>query len=109
MNHNNTDTTNIDNSTDAGNMNDAVGTPTVISLDRFSDGDYITKAGMAEVFECSDRTIQRMVDRFEIPPPSTVAGRKVWRAGKVKAWLAQADDRAEAEALREVRRLKIFQ
>lgn len=111
MNYHNDDNapmTDIDNFADAGNMNGAAGTPTVISLDRFSDGDYITKTGMAEVFECSDRTIQRMVERFEIPPPATVAGRKVWRAGKLKAWLAQADDRAEAEALKEVRRLKIF-
>ncbi len=82
--------------------------PTVIELDRFSDGDYITKAGLTKVFDCSERTIQRMVERFEIPPPSTVAGRKVWRAGKLKAWLAQADDRTEAEAMREAKRLRVL-
>ena len=90
-------------------MNAETSQQTVISLDRFSDNDYITKAGLTDVFDCSERTIQRMVERFEIPPPSTVAGRKVWRTGKLKAWLAQADDRAENEALKEARRLHILQ
>ena len=111
MNHINSDAvmTEIDNFAGPATIdrgNDAVAT--VICLDRFSDGDYITKAGMSEVFSCSERTIQRMVERFELPPPSTMAGRKVWRAGKVKAWLAQADDRTEAEALKEAKRLRIF-
>jgi len=100
--------TDVDNSPDAGNMNGATATPTVISFDRFSDTDYLTKAGMVEIFRCSDRTIQRMVERFEILPPSSLAGWKVWRVDKLRAWLAQADDRAEAEAMKEVRRLKIF-
>lgn len=88
--------------------NDAVDSAIVISLDRFSDNDYITKVGMTQIFRCSERTIQRMVERFELPPPSTMAGRKVWRAGKVKAWFAQADDRTEAEALKEAKRLRVF-
>lgn len=94
--------------TDESPTSSPEGGPTVIQLDRFSDGDYITKAGMTQVFDCSERTIQRMVERFEIPPPSTVAGRKVWRVGKLKAWLAQADDRTEAEAIREAKRLRVL-
>ena len=98
----------IDNSATAENMNAGTNQQTVISLDRFSDNDYITKAGLTDVFYCSERTIQRMVERFEIPPPSTVAGRKVWRAGKLKAWLAQADERVESEALAEAKRMRIL-
>lgn len=97
--HNYAPTITNDNATDAA---------IVISLDRFSDNDYITKVGMTQIFRCSERTIQRMVERFELPPPTTMAGRKVWRAGKVKAWLAQADDRIEAEALKEAKRLRVF-
>lgn len=98
----------IDSSSATISNDDAVRIASVISLDRFADNDYITKTGMAQIFRCSERTIQHMVERFELPPPTTMAGRKVWRAGKVKAWLVQADDRIEAEALKEAKRLRVF-
>lgn len=106
--HNYASMNEIDSPTPASSNYDAIGTSSVISLDRFADNDYITKAGMAQIFKCSERTIQRMVERFELPPPTTMAGRKVWRAGKVKAWFANADDRIEAEALKEAKRLRVF-
>lgn len=99
---------NIDSPALAIGNDNAVDSAIVISLDRFSDNDYITKVGMTQIFRCSERTIQRMVERFELPPPSTMAGRKVWRAGKVKAWFAQADDRTEAKALKEAKMLRVF-
>jgi len=60
----------------------------------------VTKRELCRSFGCSERTLQRMVERFEIPPPMTLAGRKVWIAGKVRAWIVEAADRKEAEALR---------
>ena len=81
---------------------------TSISLGRFADGDLITKQELGKCLGCSDRTLQRMVERFEIPPPMTLGGRKVWIMGKVRAWFTDAAERREAEALKEARRLKVF-
>jgi predicted DNA-binding transcriptional regulator AlpA len=82
--------------------------PTAISLSRFADGDLITKQELGKCLGCSDRTLQRMVERFEIPPPMTLGGRKIWIIGKVRAWFADAAERREAEALKEARRLRVF-
>jgi predicted DNA-binding transcriptional regulator AlpA len=82
--------------------------PNTISLGRFADGDLITKQELGKCLGCSDRTLQRMVERFELPPPMTLGGRKVWIIGKVRAWFTDAAERREAEALKEARRLHVF-
>ena len=69
----------------------------------------MTKAELCRALNCSERTLQRMIERFELPPPMTLGGRKVWIAGKVRAWLAEAAERKEAEALKEARRLRVFE
>ena len=89
-------------------MTEKEGKPTTINLGKYADGDLVTKSELCRAFNCSDRTIQRMVERFEVPPPMTLAGRKVWIVGKVRAWLTEVADRKEAEAMREARRLKVF-
>jgi predicted DNA-binding transcriptional regulator AlpA len=83
------------------------GASATIGLRGFADGDLITKRELGKCLGCSDRTIQCMVERFELPPMG-LAGRKVWLAGKIRAWLAAAAERREAEALKEARRLKVF-
>ena len=83
--------------------------PTTINLGKYADSDFVTKSELCRAFKCSARTIQRMVERFEVPPPMTLAGRKVWIVGKVRAWLTETADRKEAEALKEAKRLGAFQ
>ena len=100
--------TDIDNSTGTENMKTVKAPVTLMDLSRFADGDLITKRELCRSFGCSERTLQRMVERYEIPPPTSLAGRKVWLVGKVKAWIADAADRREAEAIKEARRLKVF-
>ena len=80
----------------------------MMNLGLYADGDMVTKRELCRPFSRSERTLQRMVERFEIPPPTTLAGRKVWIAGKVRAWIVEAANRKEAEAVREARRLKVF-
>jgi predicted DNA-binding transcriptional regulator AlpA len=80
----------------------------VMSLGKYRDDDYITKVGLAKVFGCTDRTLQRMVERLELPPPMLLAGRKVWIVGKLRAWIAKAAERQEAEALKAAGRLRTF-
>ncbi len=70
------------------------------SLGEYKDSDLLTKVGMAQVFKCTFRTLQRMVERFEIPPPTPCAGRSVWSVGSLKAWVANQIATREAEALK---------
>lgn len=80
----------------------------VMSISKYDDGDYITKAGLAAAFGCTGRTIQRMVERLEIPPPMVLAGRKVWIVGKLRVWIADAAQRQEEEALKAMGPLRAF-
>ena len=100
--------TDIDNSARTENMKTVEAPATLMDLGRFADGDLITKRELCRSFGCSERTLQRMVERYEIPPPTSLAGRKVWLVGKVKTWIAEAVDRREADAIREARRLNVF-
>lgn len=80
----------------------------VFWLAQYADNDILTREGMCQVFKCAPRTVFRMVDRFEIPPPTPLAGRSVWVVGRLKAWIAAVAQGKEEEALREAKRLKIL-
>jgi predicted DNA-binding transcriptional regulator AlpA len=101
--------TEVDNFPKTENMEAAETPATTMNLGRYADSDLITKRELCRAFAWSERTLQRMVERFELPPPMSLAGRKVWIVGKVKAWLADAAERRETEALKEARRLRVFE
>ena len=81
---------------------------TLINLGKFADGDYITKKELCIAFKCSPRTMQRMVERFEIPPPIWLAGRRVWIVGNLREWIAGNVERSEAEAKEFARKMRVF-
>ena len=105
---------NLDNSERKENMESvntmepAISPDIVMSLDKYSDTDFITKPGLAAAFGCTERTLQRMVERFEVPPSIYLAGRKVWIVGKLRAWIAKAAERQEEEAVKAAGRLRVF-
>ena len=100
---------NISNNTIVTNLDTAKVTPSAtISLGGFADDDLITKQELCQYLGCSERTVQRMVDRFELPPPVDLGVRKVWIVGKIRAWFADAAERREAEAVKEAWRLRVF-
>lgn len=74
-------------------------------LGEYRDDDLLTKVGMGQVFKCSFRTLQRMVERFEIPPATPFAGRSVWIVGRLKAWVANVAEAREAEALKQAKKM----
>ena len=80
----------------------------VFSLGGYHDDDYLTRTGMRLIFQCSERTLFRMVERFEIPPAMPLAGRSVWVIGRLKAWIANVARHKEEEALKEAKRLNIL-
>ncbi|MDR0363149.1 MAG: AlpA family transcriptional regulator, partial [Planctomycetota bacterium] len=76
----------------------------VYNIGKFHDDDCLTREGMRAVFQCSERTLFRMVERFEIPPPMPLGGRSVWQIGRLKAWIVSIAQHKEAEALKEAKR-----
>lgn len=83
-------------------------TASVLSLSGYGDNDYLTKTGMCRVFKCANRTVQRMVERYEIPPPTPLAGRHVWIVGRLREWISVVAEHREAEAMKEARRMNAF-
>lgn len=81
---------------------------TLISLGKYNDADILTKKELCAVFRCGARTLQRMVDRYEVPPPIWLGGRKVWIVGNLRAWLDEIAKRHEKEAAKVARKMRIF-
>ena len=81
---------------------------TLISLGTYNDSDILTKKELCAVFSCGARTLQRMVERFELPPPIWLGGRKVWIVGNLRAWIDEIAKRHEKEAARVARKMRIF-
>lgn len=99
---------NLDNQTVAATI-DASSQPSArISLGNYNDDDFLTKKEMCDVFKCGMRTLHRMVDRFDVPPPVWLAGRKVWRIGNLRAWIAEAARRSDEEAAQVARKMRVF-
>ena len=74
-------------------------------LGEYKDDDLLTKVGMMQAFKCSSRTLQRMVERFEIPPAVPCAGRNIWSVRSLKAWIGNQIATREAEALKQAKKL----
>lgn len=102
-----TDTREIKTAPSAYEHNASIG-DTLITLDQFPDDRLLTKPELAEILGCSPRTLNRMVEKFEIPPGVILGGRCVWIAGKVKAWIASSASRREAAAEKEAVRRRVF-
>ena len=67
----------------------------------------ITKDGLARLFNCCNRSIERAIERGELPPPIRLFGKKTWTAGVIVQYF---EDRLQAEAKeREALERKILQ
>lgn len=108
LNTNSTVTANHEQAAEGTGRSDPAASPAAISLGKYTADDFITKRELCGCFGCSERTLQRMVERFEIPPPTTLAGRKVWIVGRVREWITDAANRKEAEALKDAKRFRVF-
>ena len=72
------------------------------ALARLPKQALLDESAMARAFGVNGRTIRRMVNRHELPPPLKRAGRALWFAGRVLDWLEEDADllAKEAEKLR---------
>ncbi len=85
---------NISNNTIVNGLN-TTGSSASINLGGSAESDMITKPELCKCLNYSERTLQRMVERFELPPAMTLCGRKVWIVGKIRAWFADATERRD--------------
>lgn len=60
----------------------------------------ITEAGLAEVFSVSGRTVRRMVNRGQLPPPVKLADRNTWMVGLLLDYLEEQMQQAVSEGKR---------
>ena len=75
-------------------------------LNGYAPDSFISKRALCRLFHCSERTIQRMVARRDLPSPVTVSGKRGWLAGTLGEWLADAAKRRPAEVAAEAVRLR---
>ncbi len=59
------------------------------TLARLPKQALLDEGAMARAFGVNGRTIRRMVNRHELPPPLKRAGRALWFAGRVLDWLEE--------------------
>lgn len=76
------------------------------TLNGYAPDAFIGKKALCRLFQCSGRTIQRMVARRDLPPPLTHAGKCGWFAGILGQWLAEAAKRKQGEVEEEAARLR---
>lgn len=60
----------------------------------------VTEAGLAEMFSVSDRTVRRMVERGQLPPPVKLADRNTWMVGLLLDYLEEQMLQAVSEGKR---------
>jgi len=62
---------------------------------------------LARALGVCQRTVRRMAARYELPPPVRQAGKSLWIAGKVRAWIMERAEQAERKAHQNINRLHI--
>jgi len=70
------------------------------TLAKLPEKALLDETALAAAFGVTPRTVRRMVGRHEIPPGVPLAGKTVWMAGKVLAFLEAKLDRMQASAQR---------
>ena len=73
----------------------------VTTLAELPGATILNEQTLANILHVSPRSIRRMTDRGEIPPPISLGSRRVWSSGKLLEFL---DERFDA-ATRDLRKL----
>lgn len=91
-----------------GSESESRGALSGLVLDRLAQLDdraMLNEVALASGLGCADRTLRRMVERGEVPPPISLAGRSVWILGRVFDWLQNRAEREEKEQLTQLARI----
>ena len=77
----------------------------VLALAELPAKALVDERALAAALAVTQRTVRRMVARFELPPPILLAGRSTWIADRVLAHLEARAARAARRAEQEERRI----
>lgn len=80
---------------------------TKVSIHDYSESQYVTKAELAKIFDVTERTILRMVNRYELPKPVRMGKRSLWQIGYVRGWMEKRGARQMELTTTEMKRLKL--
>lgn len=75
-------------------------------LARLPEKAILNEAALALALHVAPRTLRRMVNRWQLPPPVRLGGRSVWFAGRVLAHIEAAAIRAEKDAEKDARKFR---
>lgn len=81
----------------------------ITKLAELPERTLLDETELADVLKVTPRTIRRMVDRFELPPPVPLAGHSVWMAGKVLDYIEESLDVAKDDATGDRERIKNYE
>ncbi len=77
----------------------------LVELAGLPDAAEMDARALAHALGVHEKTLRRMAQRGEIPPGIRLAGRSVWLAGRVRAWIQDRAEQAEQKAKREILRI----
>ena len=81
---------------DSSEIEHVVDLPGIVhELGELGAGAVITEEGIAHLFKRCERSVQRAIERGELPPPTRLFGKKTWTVGTI---LEHIKGRLAAEA-----------
>jgi len=75
-------------------------------LARLPERAMLDEGALAKALHVAPRTLRRMVNRWQLPPPVPLGGRSVWFAGRVLAFIEAGMIRAERDAEKNAKRFR---
>ncbi|HBC89308.1 MAG TPA: hypothetical protein DCZ94_20395 [Lentisphaeria bacterium] len=80
----------------------------VDELAKLPEKTIMDEGKLASILKISTRTLRRLVQRAEIPPPISLGGRSVWLSDRILAYLNTSAEQAEKEALNQIKRISKY-
>ena len=78
------------------------------ALARLPERTILDEGALAKALHVAPRTLRRMVNRWQLPPPVALGGRRVWFAGRVLAHIEAGAERAAKDAERDAKKFREF-
>lgn len=80
----------------------------VDELAKLHEKTILDEGRLASILKITPRTLRRMVQRAELPPPIFLGGRSVWLSDRILVYLNTAAELAEKEALDQIKRISKY-
>lgn len=80
----------------------------VDELAKLPDRTILDEGRLASMLKITPRTLRRMVQRAELPPPISLGGRSVWLSDRILLYLNTAAEQAEKDAIDQIKRISKY-